>query len=132
MARAPKPAPDAGATGTENAATGGATDAGTPAADAGAVQAGAGGNAQPPKVAAPPAPATPAAPGFRLRVRALQPSRWRIGRQFGSEPVEIAAEMLSEAQIMALMQDTLLAVEVIAPDRPHQRRGSSDGRAPGS
>ena len=80
------------------------------------MQAGAGGNAQPPRVAAPPAPAIPAGPGFRLRVRALQPSRWRIGRQFGAEPVEIAAVDLTNVQIMALMQDTQIAVEVIAPD----------------
>ncbi|MFN3971249.1 MAG: hypothetical protein ACK4L4_07750 [Gemmobacter sp.] len=54
--------------------------------------------------------------GFVLRVRALQPSRWRIGRQFGPEPVEIAAADLTEAEIMALMQDTALTVDVIAPE----------------
>lgn len=54
--------------------------------------------------------------GFVLRVRALQPVRWRIGRQFTGEAVEIAAESLSEDQIQALMSDQLLAVDVIAPE----------------
>lgn len=54
--------------------------------------------------------------GFLLRVRALQPVRWRIGRQFTAEPVEIAAESLSEDQMQALMDDPLLAVDVIAPE----------------
>lgn len=80
------------------------------------------------------APATPAEPearpsaatepgapheprhGFLLRVRALQPVRWRIGRQFTSSAVEVAAEDLSDAQVQALMDDPFLAVDVIAPE----------------
>ena len=91
MAKTPKPV----------AAT---SDAPNPAADAGGGQAG--------TVAAVPVTDPPAS-GFRLRVRALQNSRWRAGRQFGPEPVEIAAEDLTEAQIAALMGDPLLSVDVL-------------------
>lgn len=66
---------------------------------------------------APVAGAEPVDPaGWKLRVRALQPSRWRAGRRFGPEPVEIDAGDLTDAEKVALMQDTLLAVDVIAPD----------------
>lgn len=54
--------------------------------------------------------------GFVLRVRALQPVRWRIGRPFTGKAVEIAAEGLTEDQMQALMSDQLLAVDVIAPE----------------
>lgn len=105
MAKAPKPVaapPD-----PAPVAAGATSDAPNPAADAGVGQAGA--------VAAVPV-TNPPASGFRLRVRALQPSRWRAGRQFGPDPVGIAAEDLTEAQMIALRDDPLLAVDVIAPD----------------
>ncbi len=89
------------------------TEVQDPVADAGLAQAGAGGTEQSPQVAEPPAPAIPTGRSFRVRVRALQPSRWRAGRQFGPEPVEIAAEDLTEAQIAALMGDPLLSVDVL-------------------
>ena len=100
MAKAPKPVaapPD-----PAPVATGTTSDAPNPAADAGVGQAGA--------VAAVPVTDPPAS-GFR--VRALQPSRWRAGRQFGPDPVEIAAEDLTEAQMIALMGDPLLSVDVL-------------------
>lgn len=48
-------------------------------------------------------------------VRALQPQRWRIGRAFGVEPVEIPAADLTEAEAEALMADPLLSVTLIDP-----------------
>lgn len=45
-----------------------------------------------------------------IRVVATQSSRWRIGRQFGPEPVEIAAEELSEDDLARLKADPLLVV----------------------
>lgn len=63
-------------------------------------------------------PVRPDAPrrGFVLRVRALQPVRWRIGRPFTTEAAEIDAEGLSDEKLRALMDDPLLAVDVIAPE----------------
>jgi hypothetical protein len=43
-------------------------------------------------------------------VVAKQPSRWRIGRRFGAEPVEINADELDETQIAALLADPMLVV----------------------
>jgi hypothetical protein len=49
-------------------------------------------------------------------VVAKQPSRWRIGRRFGAEPVEIDAAELDEAQIAALLADPVLVVSgYVAP-----------------
>jgi len=45
-----------------------------------------------------------------VRVVAKQPSRWRIGRKFGPEPVEIDADELTEEDIRRLEDDPLLVV----------------------
>ena len=75
---------------------------------------------------APAVPAVPAAtqatdPGppvpVMIRVSALQPSRWRIGRAFTPEPVLIDANSLTEAEIATLRADPLLSV-VKVPDSP--------------
>lgn len=56
------------------------------------------------------------ATGLRLRVRALQAIRWRIGRQFGPEPVDIEIADLTSAENAALVADPLLSVDLIVPD----------------
>lgn len=61
----------------------------------------------------PPAPPTADKPKRGkgvIRVIATQASRWRIGRQFGPEPIEIAADELSEDEIARLKADPLLVV----------------------
>ena len=45
-----------------------------------------------------------------VRVVAKQPSRWRIGRKFGPEPVDIDAGELTEDDIRRLEDDPLLVV----------------------
>lgn len=45
-----------------------------------------------------------------IRVKALQPSRWRAGRQFGPVPVDIPAAELSEDDLARLRADPLLVV----------------------
>lgn len=52
-------------------------------------------------------------PGVTVVVTALQPSRWRIGRQFGREPTSIPAEELTEADALALQSDPLLTVSLV-------------------
>lgn len=49
-----------------------------------------------------------------VRVRAVgQASRYRIGRQFGPEAVEIPAGDIDQDGLAALLSDPLLAVELI-------------------
>jgi hypothetical protein len=55
--------------------------------------------------------------GYTVVVTASQPVRWRIGRQFGREPVSIAADELTEAEAVALAEDPLLTVTII--DAPY-------------
>ena len=55
----------------------------------------------------------PGAGGFTLRVRALQPVRWRIGRQFTAEPTELVLTDLQPGAFDALVSDPMLAVDVI-------------------
>lgn len=45
-----------------------------------------------------------------VRVVAKQPTRWRIGRKFGPEPVEIDLDELTEQDIRRLEDDPLLDV----------------------
>jgi hypothetical protein len=45
-----------------------------------------------------------------LRVVAKQPVRWRIGRRFGADPVDLDPETLDDLQIEALRADPLLVV----------------------
>lgn len=61
-----------------------------------------------------------------IRVTALQPSRWRAGRQFGPGPVDIPAAELSEDDLARLRADPLLVVtagsdavtaEVVTPQK---------------
>jgi hypothetical protein len=54
--------------------------------------------------------ATAAATAQVIRVKALQPSRWRAGRQFGPVPVDIPAAGLSEDDLARLNADPLLVV----------------------
>jgi hypothetical protein len=68
----------------------------------------------PPVADVTPAPLPEAAPV--VRVRAMQPVRWRIGRAFGAEPVDIPAADLTLAEADMLMADPLLSVTVIDPD----------------
>lgn len=56
-------------------------------------------------------------PGYTVVVTALQDRRWRIGRQFGREPVSIPAEELTEAEVEALSEDPMLSLAVI--DAPY-------------
>lgn len=56
-------------------------------------------------------------PGVTVVVTALQDRRWRIGRQFGREPVSIPAEELTEAEARALSEDPMLTLAVI--DAPY-------------
>ena len=51
-----------------------------------------------------------------VTVRAMQPLRWRIGRQFTPEAVSIPAADLTEAEIEALKRDPLLSVVVAMAD----------------
>jgi hypothetical protein len=48
--------------------------------------------------------------GRIIQVVAKQPTRWRIGRKFGTEPVEINADELDEAEIAALIADPVLVI----------------------
>jgi hypothetical protein len=54
-------------------------------------------------------PARAKAPAV-VTVVAKQPSRWRIGRQFGPTPVEIPLDQLSEDELARLNADPLLVV----------------------
>lgn len=56
-------------------------------------------------------------PAPTVVVTAVQASRWRIGRQFGCEPVAIPAEDLSEDEFAALKADPMLTVQVV--EAPH-------------
>lgn len=56
-------------------------------------------------------------PGFTVVVTASQDRRWRIGRQFGREPVSIPAEELTEAEARALENDPILTVAIV--DAPY-------------
>lgn len=63
--------------------------------------------------AAPSDPEPPAAVGARhpaFTVRASQPRRMRAGRAFGPEPVTIAADTLSDAEIEAIASDPVLSI----------------------
>ena len=66
----------------------------------------------PPDLTAP-IPEAESDPAPTVVVTALQPSRWRIGRKFGAEPVAIPAEDLSEDEYAALKADPLLTVQVV-------------------
>lgn len=57
--------------------------------------------------------AGPSDPEPTVVVTALQPSRWRIGRHFGAEPVSIPAEELSEDEFAALKADPLLSIQIV-------------------
>jgi hypothetical protein len=50
-----------------------------------------------------------------ITVRALQPSRWRIGLHFTPEPRTLV-ETLSEADLASLLADPLLSVSVAVDD----------------
>ncbi|MCU0905378.1 MAG: hypothetical protein MUE83_16145 [Tabrizicola sp.] len=56
-------------------------------------------------------PAT--ASGFILRVKGPAKGRWRAGRHFGTDPVDLLAAELTEAQILALNDDPELTVMVL-------------------
>ena len=61
----------------------------------------------------PHAPQPPTAKGFVLRVKGPAKGRWRAGRHFGPEEVEIAAAELSEEEIARLNADPELSVLVV-------------------
>jgi hypothetical protein len=69
----------------------------------------------------PPSADKPKAPAAKvrrvLRIIAKQPTRWRIGRRFGTDPVDIDADDLDEAQIAALQADPLLVVSEHKPPK---------------
>lgn len=56
-------------------------------------------------------------PAPTVVVTAVQEGRWRIGRQFGREPVSIPAEDLTEVEFAALTADPMLIVQVV--EAPH-------------
>lgn len=58
-------------------------------------------------------PETPTAKGFVLRVKGPAKGRWRAGRHFGPEPVDIPAADLTEDEIARLHGDAQLTVEVV-------------------
>lgn len=99
MARTPKP--------RELAADGVLEDAAPPAPVAQAAEA---------TAALASSEAAPAAQGFVLIVRALQPVRRRAGRVFTPEPVAIDTADLTPAEIEALQGDPLLHVAVTDAD----------------
>jgi hypothetical protein len=55
----------------------------------------------------------PVATGFVLRVKGPAKGRWRAGRHFGPEPVDIPAADLAEEQIALLNADPELTVLVL-------------------
>jgi hypothetical protein len=55
----------------------------------------------------------PVATGFVLRVKGPAKGRWRAGRHFGPEPVDIPAADLTEEQIALLNGDPELTVLVL-------------------
>ena len=59
------------------------------------------------------APAGGDASGPVVRVVGPKKGRWRAGQHFGSEPVDIPVEELSEAQRKALEDDPLLIVSTV-------------------
>ena len=65
-----------------------------------------------------PSPAAPAqASGLIVWVTGPKAGRWRIGRQFGPDPVGIPLDELSEQQKAALIADPQLTTEIYAlPD----------------
>jgi hypothetical protein len=57
-------------------------------------------------------PAAKAKAARMIRVVGPAAGRWRIGRKFGPEAVEIAAAELTEDEIAALKNDPMLLVSV--------------------
>lgn len=113
MAKKPTPQPEDTKTGTALAEQTGTTQPATGTAAAAADAAG------DQTLAADAAAAGPrkGPAGVTVVVTALQARRWRIGRQFGHEPVSIPAEELTEEEARALAEDPLLTVAVI--DAPY-------------
>ena len=66
-----------------------------------------------PKTPDPDAGDPPKGSGLFVVVVALQPSRWRIGRHFTSEPVHIPLDDLTEPEKAALIADPMLLVTAI-------------------
>jgi hypothetical protein len=71
-----------------------------------------------PQAGADSAPATNPASTMLVRVTGPKRGRWRAGRHFGPEPVDIAAGDLTEAEIAALAGDPALSVEMIETAEP--------------
>lgn len=95
MAKSTKPKPEAGI----DAAAGSASQSPQDQTEAEAVA---------PATAEPPAPST--SPSAMIVVTGPKAGRWRIGKKFTSEPVTLALEDLSEAELDALMNDPALTV----------------------
>lgn len=56
---------------------------------------------------------SPAAASAFVRVTGPSRGRWRIGRHFGPEPVEIALADLSEEERARLEADPALTIEIV-------------------
>ena len=111
MAKKPTPQPEDTKTGTALAEQTGTTQ---PATGTAAVTADAAGGQT---LAADAAAPRKGPPGFTVVVTASQDRRWRIGRQFGREPVSIPADELTEAEARALENDPILTVAIV--DAPY-------------
>lgn len=96
MAKSTKPKPEAGI----DAAAGSASQSPQDQTEADVTAA--------PATAEPPAPST--SPNAMIVVTGPKAGRWRIGKKFTSEPVTLALEDLSEAELDALMNDPALTV----------------------
>ncbi|MCU0826651.1 MAG: hypothetical protein MUE52_04430 [Tabrizicola sp.] len=64
----------------------------------------------------PPSPDAPRPTGFVLRVKGPATGRWRIGRHFTPEIVDIPAEDLTHEEIAALNSDPQLTVLALGED----------------